>query len=90
MGMAGAVAGLMTLYGYHLGYRRHVENQVKQVVPDSLLRCPFVMGILSKAGSPQPTAIPPTLASAGRQSLGDGSSQQLRKLSADSLQGRRG
>lgn len=74
MGMAGVVAGLMAMYGYYLGYRRHVEDQVKQVVPDSLLRCPFVMGILSKTGNPQPAAI----------------GQQLQKLGADGLQGRRG
>ncbi len=46
--MAGAVAGVMALYCYYLGYRRHLENQVQQMVPPSLLRCPFVMGILSK------------------------------------------
>lgn len=46
--MAGAVAGVMALYCYYLGYRRHLENQVQQMVPSSLLRCPFVMGILSK------------------------------------------
>jgi hypothetical protein len=39
---------MMAAYCYYLGHRRHVENQIKQVVPPSLLRCPFVMGILSK------------------------------------------
>lgn len=46
--IAGAVAGVMALYCYYLGYRRHLENQIQQAVPTSLLRCPFVMGILSK------------------------------------------
>ncbi|MBI3603147.1 MAG: hypothetical protein HY205_01685 [Nitrospirae bacterium] len=50
--IAGAVSGIMALYGYYLGYRRQVEDRVQQTVPASLLRCPFVMGILSKGGSP--------------------------------------
>lgn len=49
--VAGAVAGMMAGYCYYLGYRRHVENQLRQIVPPSLLRCPFVMGILSKQPS---------------------------------------
>jgi len=52
--IAGAVAGMMTASCYYLGHRRHVENQLRQIVPSSLLRCPFVMGILSK----QPTIRP--------------------------------
>jgi hypothetical protein len=60
--IAGAVAGMMAMYGYYLGYRRHVENQLRQIVPPSLLRCPFVMGILSKQpafgrGGPPPEAM---------------------------------
>src|SRR5437867_800653 len=46
--IAGAVAGVMALYCYYLGYRRNLENQILQTVPLSLLRCPFVLGILSK------------------------------------------
>lgn len=46
--MAGAVAGMLATYCYYLGHRRYVENQLRQIVPPSLLRCPFVMGILSK------------------------------------------
>jgi hypothetical protein len=46
--MAGMVAGLMGLYGYYLGHRRHLEDRLHQTVPPSLLRCPFVTGILSK------------------------------------------
>jgi hypothetical protein len=46
--IAGAVAAMMAAYCYYLGHRRHVENQLRQVVPPSLLRCPFVMSILSK------------------------------------------
>lgn len=61
-GIAGAVAAMMAAYCYYLGHRRHVENQLKQIVPPSLLRCPFVMGILSKQsafgqGGPPPAAM---------------------------------
>lgn len=45
---AGMVAGLMAVYSYFLGGRRYQEERIHQVVPPSLLRCPFVMGILSK------------------------------------------
>ncbi len=47
--MAGGVGGLMSLYGYYLGYRRSVEDRLAQTVPASLLRCPFVTGILSRS-----------------------------------------
>ena len=47
-----AVAGLMALYGYYLGYRRQVEEQQGQSLSPSLLRCPFVMGILGKSSNP--------------------------------------
>ncbi|MBI5411523.1 MAG: hypothetical protein HZA21_05990 [Nitrospirae bacterium] len=56
--IAGAVAGMMAVYCYYLGYRRHVENQLQQIVPPSLLRCPFVMGILSKGTLSGKPAIP--------------------------------
>jgi hypothetical protein len=45
---AGMVAGLMAVYSYFLGGRRDQEDRIHQVVPPSLLRCPFVMGLLSK------------------------------------------
>ncbi|MBI4402289.1 MAG: hypothetical protein HY581_11730 [Nitrospirae bacterium] len=48
--LAGMVASIMALYCYYLGYRRHLEDQAQQIIPTSLLRCPFVMGILSKGG----------------------------------------
>lgn len=48
--LAGSVGALMGLYGYYLGYRRDVEDRVRQEVPGSLLRCPFVMGILGRSG----------------------------------------
>jgi hypothetical protein len=49
----GLVAGLMALYGYYLGHRRQVEERQGVSLSPSLLRCPFVMGILSKSsGSP--------------------------------------
>ncbi|MBM4124706.1 MAG: hypothetical protein FJ246_07110 [Nitrospira sp.] len=48
--IAGIVSGIMALYCYYLGYRRQLEDRVQQTVPASLLRCPFVMGILTKSG----------------------------------------
>jgi hypothetical protein len=43
------VGGIMALYGRFLGHRRLVENRIEQTVPESLLRCPFVLGILSRS-----------------------------------------
>lgn len=45
---ASVVAGLMAVYSYFLGGRRYQEDRIHQAVPPSLLRCPFVMGLLSK------------------------------------------
>lgn len=45
------VTGLMALYGYYLGYRRQVEEQQGRSLSPSLLRCPFVMGILGKSAN---------------------------------------
>ena len=47
----GLVGGIMGLYGYYLGIRRNVEDRERQEVPVSLLRCPFVMGILGQSRS---------------------------------------
>jgi hypothetical protein len=58
--MAGVAGGLMSLYGYYLGHRRHEENRVTQAIPSSLLRCPFVAGILSKvSGRPSEKPLSP-------------------------------
>ena len=46
------VAALMALYGYYLGHRRRVEEGQGMSLSPSLLRCPFVMGILSKTSRP--------------------------------------
>lgn len=46
--VAGLVGGVMALYGYYLGYRRYQENRTRQIVPATLLRCPFVMEILTR------------------------------------------
>jgi hypothetical protein len=46
--MAGSVAAGMTLYCSYLGHRRAVEDRLHQTIPRSLLRCPFVLGLLSK------------------------------------------
>jgi hypothetical protein len=47
--IAGTVGAGMTLYCYYLGNRRAIEDRLFQNVPTSLLRCPFVLGILSKS-----------------------------------------
>ncbi len=73
--IAGAVAGMMATYGYYLGHRRHVENQLRQIVPPSLLRCPFVMGILSKQPTLGQSGPPPEALSAmaaGKQTMSQG------------------
>jgi hypothetical protein len=51
VGSGALVTGLMALYGYYLGYRRHVEEQEGQNVNPALLRCPFIMGILGKSAN---------------------------------------
>jgi len=45
----GLVAGLMALYGYYLGHRRQVEEGQGISLSPALLRCPFVMGIISRS-----------------------------------------
>ena len=45
----GLVAGLMALYGYYLGHRRQVEEGQGLSLSPALLRCPFVMGIISRS-----------------------------------------
>ncbi|MFO0768578.1 MAG: hypothetical protein U0231_17785 [Nitrospiraceae bacterium] len=47
--VAAGVGGVMALYAYYLGHRRDVENREQGVLPSSLLRCPFVMGILGQS-----------------------------------------
>jgi predicted membrane protein len=50
--VAGAlVAAMMGLYGYYLGHRRRVEDLERPQLSSGMLRCPFVMGILGKAGA---------------------------------------
>ncbi len=47
--LAGAlVGGMMAAYCYYLGHRRNVEDGVLGTIPEALLRCPFVMGMLGK------------------------------------------
>jgi hypothetical protein len=45
------VAALMALYGYYFGHRRGVEERQGLNLSPSLLRCPFVLGILSKSAA---------------------------------------
>jgi hypothetical protein len=47
----GLVAGLMALYGYYLGHRRQVEERQGISLSPELLRCPFVMGIISRSSA---------------------------------------
>jgi len=41
------VAGLMSFYGYYLGRCRWQEEQLHATIPPSLLRCPFILGMLT-------------------------------------------
>ena len=52
--LGGMVAGILTLYFLYLGNRVAVEVRIGLTVPDSLQRCPFVMGILSKVKGESP------------------------------------
>lgn len=62
------VGGLMALYCYYLGYRRSLEDRIRQQVPTSLLRCPFVFGILSKTKTVTSAgAVPPAGVMLGEQ-----------------------
>jgi hypothetical protein len=61
-GIAGLVGGIMALYGYYLGHRRHIENREQQVMSPALLRCPFVMGILGQSRTQQPGELQATSA----------------------------
>lgn len=45
--LTAGVGGLMSLYGYYLGRCRWQEEQQHATIPPSLLRCPFIMGILT-------------------------------------------
>ena len=58
------VTALMALYGYYLGYRRQVEEQQGVSLSPSLLRCPFVMGILGKSGNMEPAIATTTVSKA--------------------------
>jgi hypothetical protein len=60
---AGVVGALMALYGYYLGYRRDAEDRFTRGVPASLLRCPFVMGILRRSSIADEVPPGPTQAS---------------------------
>jgi hypothetical protein len=41
------IGGLMSLYGYHLGRSRWQEERLHATISPSLLRCPFIVGILT-------------------------------------------
>jgi len=49
-GVAGITAAMMTSYCYYLGRRKLLEVQSEAGTLENLESCPFVMGILSKAG----------------------------------------
>jgi hypothetical protein len=65
-GIAGAVAGLLTLSGACLGHRRYLDEQAQLASAPSVLRCPFVRGILarhpiSRSEGPPSEAVAPSL-----------------------------
>lgn len=41
------IGGLMSLYGYYLGRCRWQDEKLHATIPPSLLRCPFILGILT-------------------------------------------
>lgn len=53
MGMAACTAMLMALYTLFLGWRKSYEEQLVGI-PESIQRCPFVMGMLQNSKSPEP------------------------------------
>ncbi|MEO8325986.1 MAG: hypothetical protein ABI618_09060, partial [Nitrospirota bacterium] len=60
MAMAACTAMLMALYTLFLGWRKSYEEQLVGI-PESIQRCPFVMGILQNSKSSEPL---PSLADA--------------------------
>jgi hypothetical protein len=54
--MAACTAMLMVLYMLFLGWRKSYEERLV-AIPESLQRCPFVMGILQNSQTPEP--VPP-------------------------------
>ncbi|MCA9471426.1 MAG: hypothetical protein MRJ96_01525 [Nitrospirales bacterium] len=48
--MAGTTAALMSGYCFYLGRAVLLEAETQQGIPDNIQSCPFVMGILKKAG----------------------------------------
>ena len=50
--MAGTTAALMAGYCFYLGRAVLLEAETQQGIPENLQSCPFVMGILKKAGFP--------------------------------------
>lgn len=63
--VAAGVGGLMGAYGYYLGHRRQAEDRIERAVPAALLRCPFVMNLLSSGGSRARMALGPAEAALG-------------------------
>lgn len=41
------IGGLLSLYGYYLGRCRWQEEKLHATIPPALLRCPFILGILT-------------------------------------------
>ncbi len=62
MVMSGAVGAVMAGYCYYLGARRAFEDQIQSQVPASVLRCPFVTGLLAmQMGGSKKPPLPPEL-----------------------------
>ena len=45
--MTAGIGGLMSLYCYYLGRARWQEEKLHATIPPSLLRCPFILGMLT-------------------------------------------
>ena len=54
--IAASTGLVMSVYSVYLGWRRSYEARVV-TIPENIQRCPFVMGMLQQAKSPE--SIPP-------------------------------
>ena len=65
--MAGTTAALISGYSFYLGRAVLLEAETQQGIPENIQSCPFVMGILKKAGFPSQESSPVSVASPSTQ-----------------------
>lgn len=64
VGIGAFVGGLLSGYCFFLGHRRQIEDRMKGAVPSSLLRCPFILGMLGKTAGTRSGAVLSTASAA--------------------------